>query len=65
MKTTNIIGKRVTYETGNTVYNGTILDKFRTLSIRNGEQVQMDLYLVESGGNTYKISPMQITKVYE
>lgn len=63
MNTSEIIGKKIEYEAGGQVHTGKILDRFRTTAIRQGDQVQLDLYLIESEGVTYKISPMQIKRV--
>jgi hypothetical protein len=66
MKNTEIIGKKIEYEASGQVYTGKVMDEFRTLSWRNGEQVQIDLYLVETnGGHTFKISPMQVIRILE
>jgi len=66
MNNQSIIGKKIEYEASGQVHIGTVLDKFTTLSHREGEHVKVELYLVEiSGGRTFKISPMQVIKILE
>lgn len=65
MLTSEMIGKKIEYETGGRTYQARIVDKITILRTdREGQESAFDLYLVAlPDGQVYKISPVTVKKI--